>query len=137
MGGVRASSEGLVVVAAVGPVAKDLADVAVGPLLGLAAVVGRVWGGVGGLRLRGAVLGVVEVEAVADVAEEPRGGLPLGRLLLMAGGEKTNSVFSAGPKSPPAKSLSALKKRLKTFPSHSVAWLILAHDAEASQLALC
>lgn len=78
--------------------AEDLADVAVGPLLGLAAVVGGVRGGVGGLRLRGAVLGVVEVEALADVAEEPRRGLLLGRLLLVAGEEKkiqqTNSVFS-------------------------------------------
>lgn len=86
-GGVGAS-EGLVVVAAVGPVAEDLADVAVGPFLSLAAVVGRVRGGVRGLRLRGTVLGVVEVEAVADVAEEPRRWLLLGRLLLVTG-EKT------------------------------------------------
>ena len=67
--------EGLVVVAGGGGVAKGLADVAVRPLHGGVAVVGGVRDGVGALGLGGAVLRVVEVEAVADVAEEPRRGL--------------------------------------------------------------
>lgn len=57
--------------------AKDLADVAVGPLFTLIAMVGGVWGGVGHLHLCGTVLGVVEVEAVTDVTEQPRGRLLL------------------------------------------------------------
>lgn len=75
------ASEGLVVVTGFGPVAKDLTDVAVGPLVALAAVVGGVRRGVGHLHLRGAVLCVVEVKAVADVAEQPRGKLLLHGLL--------------------------------------------------------
>ena len=74
----RKASEGLVVVAGVRPVTERLADVAVGPLVALAAVVGGVRRGVGHLHLGGAVLGVVEIEAVADVAEQPRGELLLG-----------------------------------------------------------
>lgn len=88
-GGAGTSSEGLIVIAAIGPVAEDLADVAVGPFFSLAAVVGRVRGRVGGLGLSGTVLCVVEVKAVADVAEEPRRWLLLGRLLLVAEEEKT------------------------------------------------
>lgn len=76
------ASEGLVVVTGVGPVAKDLADVAVGSLLALAAVVCGVWWRVWHLHLCGTVLGVVEVKAVADVAEQPRRGLLLDRLLV-------------------------------------------------------
>ena len=57
--------------------AEGLADVAVGPRHGGVAVVGGVRDRVGALGLRGAVLRVVEVEAVADVAEEPRRGLGL------------------------------------------------------------
>lgn len=69
--------EGLVVVAGLGGVTEGLADVAVGPLVGRVAVVGGVGHGVGALGLSGTVLGVVEVEAVADVAEETRGRLLL------------------------------------------------------------
>lgn len=72
--------EGLVVVAGLGGVSEGLADVAVGPLVRRVAVVGGVRHRVGALGLSGAVLGVVQVEAVADVAEEARRGLllPLG-----------------------------------------------------------
>ena len=90
-------SEGLVVVAGVGGVAERLADVAVGPLVALAAVVGAVRGGVGHLLLGGAVLGVVQVEAVADVTEQPRGNLLLHRLLVGAvggGGGETDTLTS-------------------------------------------
>lgn len=62
--------KGLVIVTGFGPVAKDLADVAVGPILALSAVVDGVWRRVGHLHLCGTVLGVMEVEAVADVTEK-------------------------------------------------------------------
>lgn len=64
--------------------AKDLTDVTVGPFFALIAVVGCVWRGVGHLHLCGTVLGVVEIEAVADVTEQPRGRLLLGGLLVIA-----------------------------------------------------
>lgn len=64
--------EGLVVVAGLGGVTEGLADVAVRPLVGWVAVVGGVRYRVGALGLSRAVLGVVEVEAVADVAEQTR-----------------------------------------------------------------
>ena len=64
--------EGLVIVAGLGGVSEGLADVAVRPLVGRLAVVGGVRNRVGALRLSRAVLGVVEVEAVADVAEQTR-----------------------------------------------------------------
>lgn len=67
---------------------EDLADVAVGPLVSLTAVVGGVWWGVGHLRLRWAVLSVVEVEAIADVAEKPRRKLLLCGFLVMAAKKK-------------------------------------------------
>lgn len=72
--------EGLVVVAGLGGVTEGLADVTVGPLVGRVAVVGGVWHRVGALGLSGTVLSVVEVEAVADIAEETRRRLfpPLG-----------------------------------------------------------
>lgn len=72
--------EGLVIIAGLGGVSEGLADVTVGPLVGWVAVVGRVWHRVGALGLSGAVLRVVQVEAVADVAEEARRRLllPLG-----------------------------------------------------------
>lgn len=60
--------------------AEGLADVAVGPFVCRVAVVGGVGHRVGALGLGRAVLGVVEVEAVADVAEETRR-----RLLLLLG----------------------------------------------------
>ena len=77
--------------------AEDLADVAVGPLHGGVAVVGGVRDGVGALGLRGAVLRVVEVEAVADVAEEPgRGlGLPLGQTPVQPGEDGDTNVLRA------------------------------------------
>lgn len=78
----KKASEGLVVIAGFGPVAEDLADVAVGPLVAFIAVVGGVRGGVGHLHLRGTVLRVMEVEAVADVAEQPWGRLLLHRFLV-------------------------------------------------------
>lgn len=74
-------SEGLVVVAVGRPVAEHLAGVAVGPLLPPAAVVRRVRRLLQRLRLRRAVLGVVQVEAAADVAEQTR--LLLGQALLL------------------------------------------------------
>lgn len=79
--GLALPSEGLVVVAVGGPVAEHLARVAVGPLLAPAAVVRRVRRLLQRLRLRRAVLGVVQVEAAADVAEETR--LLLGQALLL------------------------------------------------------
>lgn len=88
----RRRSEGLVVVTGLGPVSEHLADVAVGPRLPLAAVVGAVWRRVGLLRLCGAVLRVVEVKAVADVAEQSRGDLLLCVLGLHTGKEKALRV---------------------------------------------
>lgn len=67
--------EGLVVVAGLRGVSERLTDVAVGPLVGRVAVIGGVRYGVGALGLSGTVLGVVEVKAVADVAEETGGHL--------------------------------------------------------------
>lgn len=84
--------KGLVVITGVGPVAKDLTDVTVGPFFALSAVVGGVWRGVGHLHLCGTVLGVVEVEAVADVTEQPRGKLLLRGFLVMAAKEKRNQL---------------------------------------------
>lgn len=69
--------------------AEGLADVAVGPLVCRVAVVGGVGHRVGALGLSGAVFGVVEVEAVADVAEEARR-----RLLLLLGDEAGKRVRS-------------------------------------------
>lgn len=71
--------------------AKDLADVAVGPLFVLIAVVGGVRRRIWNLRLCGTVLRVVEVEAVADVAEQSRGRLFLYGLLLKAAQRQENS----------------------------------------------
>lgn len=67
--------EGLIIVAGLCGVSEGLADVAVGPLVRRVAVIGGVRYGVGALGLSGTVLRVVEVEAVADVAEETRGHL--------------------------------------------------------------
>lgn len=64
--------------------AKDLADLTVGPFLALIAMVGGVRRGVGHLCLCGTVLGVVEVEAVADVTEQPWGRLLLHWFLVIA-----------------------------------------------------
>lgn len=64
--------ESLIVIAGVGGVAERLADVTVGPLVCRVAVIRRVGYRVGALGLSRAVFGVVEVEAVADVAEETR-----------------------------------------------------------------
>lgn len=87
--------KGLVIVTGVGPVTKDLADVAVGSLLSFTAVVGGVWGGVGRLRLGRAVLRVVEVEAIADVTEKPRGKLLLHRFLVVAAMKRRRQPLSA------------------------------------------
>lgn len=76
--------KGLVVITGIGPVAKDLTDAAVWPIVTLTAVVGGVRRGVGHLHLRRTVLGVVEVEAVADVTEQPRWKLLLRGFLVMA-----------------------------------------------------
>lgn len=67
--------EGLIIVAGLRGVSEGLADVAVGPLVGRVAVVGGVRYRVGALGLSGTVLGVVEVKAVADVAEQTGGRL--------------------------------------------------------------
>lgn len=83
------ASEGLVIIAGVSPVAEHLTDVAVGPFFTLIAVVGGMWRGVGHLHLCGTVLGVMEVKAVADVTEQPRGGLLLHRFLVMAAENKS------------------------------------------------
>lgn len=64
--------------------AKDLADVAVGSLFALVAVIGSVWRRVWHLHLSGTVLGVVEVEAVADVTEQSWWRLLLYGLLVKA-----------------------------------------------------
>lgn len=61
--------EGLIIVAGLRGVSEGLADVTVGPLVGRVAVVGGVRYRVGALGLSGTVLCVVEVKAVADVAE--------------------------------------------------------------------
>lgn len=76
--------KGLVIVTGFGPVAKDLADVAVGPILALSAVVDGVWRRVGHLHLCGTVLGVMEVEAVADVTEKSWRKLLLCGLIIVA-----------------------------------------------------
>lgn len=73
--------------------AKDLTDVAVGPLLALIAMVGGVWRGVGHLRLCRTVLGVVEVKAVADVTEQPRGRLLLHWFLVVSGEKKNVKIL--------------------------------------------
>lgn len=83
------ASKGLVIITGVSPVAEHLADVAVGPFFTLIAVVGGVRRGVGHLHLCGTVLGVVEVKAVTDVTEQPRGGLLLHRFLVMAAENKS------------------------------------------------
>lgn len=75
--------------------AEDLADVAVGSLLSFTAVVGGVWGGVGRLRLGRAVLRVVEVEAIADVTEKPRGKLLLHGFLVVAAMKRRRQPFGA------------------------------------------
>lgn len=87
--------KGLVIVTGVGPVTEDLADVAVGSLLSFTAVVGGVRGGVGRLRLGRAVLRVVEVEAIADVTEKPRGELLLHGFLVVAAIKRRRQPFSA------------------------------------------
>lgn len=84
----KKASKGLVIVTGVGPVAEDLTDVTVGPLFALIAVVGGVWRGVRHLHLCGTVLGVMEVEAVADVTEQPWGRLLLHRFFVMAAEKK-------------------------------------------------
>lgn len=91
--GVAPPSEGLVVVAVGRPVPEHLAHVAVGPLLAPAAVVGRVRRLLQRLRLRRAVLGVVQVEAATDVAEET--GLLLGQALLLTARAATAQVSAS------------------------------------------
>lgn len=85
--------KGLVIVAGLCPVAKDLTDIAVRPLFVLVAVVGGVWGGVGHLHLGGTVLGVMEVEAVTDVTEQPWRGFLLLWLLFVATDRKESTLF--------------------------------------------
>lgn len=82
--------ESLIIVAGLGGVAEGLADVTVGPLVRRVAVIRRVGHRVGALGLGGAVFGVVEVEAVADVAEEAGRGL----LLLLGDAHKTGKKNS-------------------------------------------
>lgn len=67
--GARGNSEGLVIVAGIFPVTESLTDVAVRPFTTAAAMIGGVRWRVWRLRLRGTVLCVVKVEAVANVAE--------------------------------------------------------------------
>lgn len=69
--------EGLVIVAGLCGMSEGLADVAVGPLVGRVAVIGGVRYRVGALGLSGTVLRVVEVKAIADIAEQSWGGLLL------------------------------------------------------------
>lgn len=88
--------KGLVIVAGLCPVAKDLTDIAVRPLFVLVAVVGGVWGGVGHLHLGGTVLGVMEVEAVTDVTEQPWQGFLLLWLLFVATDRKESTLFVWG-----------------------------------------
>lgn len=64
--------ESLIIVAGLGSVAKSLADVTVGPLVRWVAMVRGVGYRVGALGLSRAVFGVMEVKAVADVAEQTR-----------------------------------------------------------------
>lgn len=64
--------------------AKDLADIAIGPLFPLIAMVGGMWRRVGHLRLCGTVLCVVQVKAITDITEHPWRRLPLNRFLVMA-----------------------------------------------------
>lgn len=61
--------EGLIIVAGLRRVSEGLADVTVGPLVGRVTVIGGVRYRVGALGLSGTVLRVVEVKAVADIAE--------------------------------------------------------------------
>ncbi len=61
--------EGLIIVTGLRRVSEGLANVAVGPLIGRVAVICGVRHGVRALGLSGTVLCVVEVEAVANVAE--------------------------------------------------------------------
>ncbi len=68
--------------------AEDLTDVTVGPFFTLIAVVGGVWRGVGHLRLCGTILGIMEVEAITNVTEQPRRKLLLHRFLVMAAEKK-------------------------------------------------
>ncbi|TNN54564.1 Leucine-rich repeat-containing protein 43 [Liparis tanakae] len=77
----------------IGPVAKDLTDAAVWPIFTRSAVVGGVWRGVGHLHLCRTVLGVVEVEAVADVTEQPRRELLLRGFLVMAAENKRGAPY--------------------------------------------
>lgn len=101
-------SEGLVVVAIGRPVPEHLAGVAVGPLLPPAAVVRRVWRLLQRLRLCRAVLGVVQVEAAADVAEET--WLLLGQALLLTARVAQVSVSDTQePGSTPAVSSGSLR----------------------------
>lgn len=83
---------------------EGLADVTVGPLVGQVAVVGGVRHRVGALGLRGAVLRVVQVEAVADVAEEARRHLllPLGHAFVEPDEEgwKKKKTFRTRGKAP-------------------------------------
>lgn len=67
--------EGLIIFAGLGGVSEGLAEVAVRPLVGRVASVGGVGHRVGALGLGGAVLRVVEVKAVADIAEQTRSRL--------------------------------------------------------------
>lgn len=83
-GGGKKASEGLVIVTGVSPVAENLTDVTVRPFLAFGAMVGGVWRGVWHLSLCGAVLGVMEVETIADVTEQPWGELLFNRLFVMA-----------------------------------------------------
>lgn len=70
--------------------AEDLTDVAVGPFVALVAVVGGVRRGVRHLHLCGTVLSVVQVEAVADVAEQSWGKFLLHGFLVETAEEKAH-----------------------------------------------
>lgn len=78
--------------------AKDLTDVTVGPLFALIAVVGGVWRRVRHLHLRGTVFCVMEVKAVADVTEQPRGRLLLHGFLSMAAEKQKMTLCLNGHK---------------------------------------
>lgn len=75
-------SEGLVVVAVGSPVAKHLANGAVRAFLFPTAVVRGVGGFLRRLGLCGTIFGVVEVETIANVAEETR--FPLDLVVFLA-----------------------------------------------------